>query len=108
MTAAVCHLTALAEQNGFPRRSPADCQKKSARSGRFLLTVQRCVAARMLPTRANGLPAFGQYRPDGRGGHDPWALQVIESSGGRIMGLNAFLDTAALFPLFGLPDHLPA
>ncbi|MFD7028475.1 sigma-70 family RNA polymerase sigma factor [Streptomyces sp. NPDC059917] len=66
-----------------------------------------CRGSRLLPTTANGMPAFGQYRPaaDGRG-HAPWALQVLEVSEGRIVGLNAFLDTARWFPLFGLPEHL--
>ena len=60
------------------------------------------------PTSANGMPAFGQYRPSGPGGSfEPWALQVIEISGGRITGLNAFLDTARWFPLFGLPAVPP-
>jgi RNA polymerase sigma-70 factor (ECF subfamily) len=50
------------------------------------------------------LPAFGQYKPDPEGGgYTPWALQVLEISGGRIAGLNFFLDTERLFPLFGLP-----
>jgi RNA polymerase sigma-70 factor (ECF subfamily) len=63
-----------------------------------------CRGSRLLPTAANGLPAFGQYRPSGPGGsHEPWALQVIELSGGQIVGFNAFLDTTTLFPLFGLP-----
>jgi RNA polymerase sigma-70 factor (ECF subfamily) len=61
-----------------------------------------------VPTTANGLPAFGQYRSDGAGGHAPWALQVIEMSDGRITALNSFLDTERLFPLFGLPPRLPA
>ncbi len=65
-----------------------------------------CRGSRLVPTVANGSPAFGQYRPSGPGGrHEPWALQVIEISGGRIVGLNTFLDTATLFPLFGLPPH---
>jgi len=56
---------------------------------------------------ANGAAAFAQYRPSGPGGrHEPFSLQVLEMSGGRITALNAFLDTATLFPLFGLPDHL--
>jgi RNA polymerase sigma-70 factor (ECF subfamily) len=56
---------------------------------------------------ANGSPAFGQYKPSERGdGYDPWALQVLEISGGRIVELTFFLDTDALFPLFGLPDRL--
>ncbi|MFG2973407.1 sigma-70 family RNA polymerase sigma factor [Streptomyces sp. NPDC048331] len=67
-----------------------------------------CKGSRLIPTTANGLPAFGQYRPreDGRPGHTPWALQVLEISDGKIVGLNAFLDTARWFPLFGLPEEL--
>ena len=67
-----------------------------------------CRGSRLIPTSANGLPAFGQYRPSGPGGgFQPWALQVIEHSNGRITGLNAFLDTERLFPLFGLPPVPP-
>jgi RNA polymerase sigma-70 factor, ECF subfamily len=55
---------------------------------------------------ANGSPAFGQYKPSPQGGYDPWALQVLELSGGRIVELTFFLDTARMFPLFGLPLHL--
>jgi RNA polymerase sigma-70 factor (ECF subfamily) len=66
-----------------------------------------CQGSRLVATRANGSPAFGQYRRDDEGeGHIPWALQVIETSGGRITGINSFLDTANLFPMFGLPDRL--
>jgi RNA polymerase sigma-70 factor (ECF subfamily) len=65
-----------------------------------------CEGSRMVATMANGSPAFGQYRPSGPGGrHEPWALQVIEIADGRITGINAFLDTPHLFPLFGLPAH---
>jgi RNA polymerase sigma-70 factor (ECF subfamily) len=52
---------------------------------------------------ANGLPAFGQYKPGPEGGYVPWSIQVLEISKGRIAGLNYFLDTTRLFPLFGLP-----
>ena len=66
-----------------------------------------CRGSRLIPTVANGLPAFGQYKPAGRGGgYEPWSLQVVEVSGGRIVGLTFFLDTANLFPLFGLPPRL--
>jgi RNA polymerase sigma-70 factor (ECF subfamily) len=66
-----------------------------------------CRGSRLVPTVANGSPAFGQYRPSGPGGrHEPWALQVIEMRDGKIVGLNAFLDTEHLFPLFGLPSRL--
>jgi RNA polymerase sigma-70 factor (ECF subfamily) len=76
--------------------------------GRWMLEPgpSGCRGSRLLPTSANGCPAFGQYRPDPDGGYRPWALQVVEISGGRISGLNAFLDTEHLFPAFGLPSRL--
>jgi RNA polymerase sigma-70 factor (ECF subfamily) len=65
-----------------------------------------CRGSRLIPTVANGCPAFGQYKPSGPGGrHEPWALQVIEVAGDRIGEMTFFLDTEALFPLFGLPQH---
>jgi RNA polymerase sigma-70 factor (ECF subfamily) len=60
-----------------------------------------------VPTAACGSPAFGQYRPHPEGGHRPWALIVLELSGDRIAAMSSFLDTAALFPRFGLPTELP-
>jgi RNA polymerase sigma-70 factor (ECF subfamily) len=67
-----------------------------------------CAGSRMVPTiGANGMPAFGQYKPSETGsGYDPWSLQVIELRDGGIGRLTMFLDTATLFPLFGLPAHL--
>src|SRR3954470_646693 len=43
-----------------------------------------CDDSRMIATRANGCAAFAQYKPteDGSGVREPWALQVIETSGG--------------------------
>src|ERR1700730_1255163 len=68
-----------------------------------------CRGSRVIPTMsANGSPAFGQYKPSPQGGFDPWALQVLELSGGRIVELTFFLDTARFFPLFGLPPRLEA
>jgi RNA polymerase sigma-70 factor, ECF subfamily len=67
-----------------------------------------CRGSRVIPTvSANGAPAFGQYKPSESGqGYDPWALQVLEISEGRIGELTFFLDTETLFPLFGLPPRL--
>jgi RNA polymerase sigma-70 factor, ECF subfamily len=65
-----------------------------------------CRGSRLVPTGANGSPAYGQYKPSAEGGHEPWALQVLEVSAGRIDGICFFLDTASLFPLFGLPPRL--
>ncbi|MBU2668368.1 sigma-70 family RNA polymerase sigma factor [Actinoplanes bogorensis] len=68
-----------------------------------------CEGSRLVPTVANGMPAFAQYRPATDGdGHTPWALIVLEITDGRISGINNFLDTERLFPLFGLPARLPA
>jgi RNA polymerase sigma-70 factor, ECF subfamily len=67
-----------------------------------------CRGSRVIPAvSANGAPAFGQYKPSETGqGYDPWALQVLEVSDGRIVELTFFLDTETLFPLFGLPTRL--
>jgi RNA polymerase sigma-70 factor, ECF subfamily len=68
-----------------------------------------CRGSRLVPTvSANGSPAYGQYKPAPGGGHEPWALQVLELSDGGIAELTFFLDTETLFPLFGLPDRLDA
>jgi RNA polymerase sigma-70 factor (ECF subfamily) len=65
-----------------------------------------CRGSRLIPTMANGSPAFGQYKPADGGGYEPWSLQVVETSGDRISGITFFLDTARFFPLFGLPPRL--
>jgi RNA polymerase sigma-70 factor (ECF subfamily) len=68
-----------------------------------------CSGSRVIPTQtANGSPAFGQYKPSPDGGYEPWALQVLELSDGRIVEFTFFLDTDTLFPLFGLPPRLDA
>ena len=68
-----------------------------------------CKGSRVLPVGdANGSPAFGQYKPAPGGGHEPWALQVLELRDGRIGEFTFFLDTEAVFPLFGLPLESPS
>jgi RNA polymerase sigma-70 factor, ECF subfamily len=69
-----------------------------------------CKGSKLVPVGlVNGMPAWAQYKPDpDAGGHQPWALIVPEVSEGRIVELTFFLDTPALFPLFGLPEALPA
>jgi RNA polymerase sigma-70 factor (ECF subfamily) len=64
-----------------------------------------CRGSRLLPTAANGRPAFASYRPEGPGVWEPFALQVIETSGGRISAIHNFLYPE-LFPAFGLPTRL--
>ena len=65
-----------------------------------------CAGSVLVPVRANGVQAFGQYKPDPAGGYQPWGLQVHEATDGKFSRFTLFLDTGALFPLFGLPPHL--
>jgi RNA polymerase sigma-70 factor, ECF subfamily len=68
-----------------------------------------CRGSRLVPVAANGRPAFGQYRRRSSGnGYEPWALQVLEISDGRIEEFTFFLNTATFFPLFELPALLDA
>jgi RNA polymerase sigma-70 factor, ECF subfamily len=64
-----------------------------------------CRGSRVVPAMAaNGAPAFGQYKPREDGdGYEPWALQVLELTDGKIVEFTFFLDTETVFPLFGLP-----
>ena len=75
--------------------------------GWYVGTGAGCKGSRLVPTIANGYPAFGHYKPDYDGnGHVPWCVQVVEIVGDRIGHVHHFLDTA-LFPRFGLPLSLP-
>ena len=67
-----------------------------------------CAGSRLIPVEmANGSVAFGQYKPSASGsGYDPWALQVLEFAGGKVVEFTFFLSTERLFPLFGLPPRL--
>jgi RNA polymerase sigma-70 factor (ECF subfamily) len=68
-----------------------------------------CQGSRLVPVaQTNGAPAWGQYKPAPGGGYEPWALQVIEFSGDRVVECTFFLDTDAVFPLYGLPARLDA
>ena len=64
-----------------------------------------CRGSRLVATAANGCAAFGSYKAAGPGIHEPFALQVIEISGGRITTWHNFLFPE-LFVAFGLPARL--
>jgi RNA polymerase sigma-70 factor (ECF subfamily) len=58
---------------------------------------------RVVPTQANGAPAFAVYALDpASGAHVAAAIHVLEVREGRITDLVAFLEPS-LFPAFGLP-----
>lgn len=68
-----------------------------------------CRGSRLLPTSANGQPAFAQYRPGEPGKpHRAWGLIVLDLEGGHITGVTTFLDTERVFPRFGMPLELTA
>jgi RNA polymerase sigma-70 factor (ECF subfamily) len=74
--------------------------------GRWLLgNGSGCRGSRLVATAANGCAAFGSYRQDGHGGHEAFAIQVVEIRGDRIAGHHNFVD-AGLFGAFGLPARL--
>ena len=77
--------------------------------GGFLSTVPaagRLERFRLVPTRANGQPAFGCYLKDP---HTPiahaYGLMVLTLRGDRVAGLAGFADTS-VFAAFGLPRTL--
>jgi RNA polymerase sigma-70 factor (ECF subfamily) len=72
----------------------------------YLGTGKHCEGSRLVAISANGMPAFAQYRSSADGGHEAWALQILDISDGRIVAINSFLDTARMFPFFGLPLRL--
>jgi RNA polymerase sigma-70 factor (ECF subfamily) len=78
--------------------------------GRFLSTVPAAGALErfhLVPTRANGQPAFGCYLRDP---HTPighaYGLMVLTLRRDRVAGLAGFADTS-VFAAFGLPRTLP-
>jgi RNA polymerase sigma-70 factor (ECF subfamily) len=66
-----------------------------------------CKNGRLLPVDVNGTAGFGNYHNVGPGVWEPWAIQVIEVAGGKIVGHHNFLYPH-LFPEFGLPERIEA
>jgi RNA polymerase sigma-70 factor (ECF subfamily) len=62
---------------------------------------------RMVPTMANGQPAFAAYRRGRDGAYEAHALQVLTVTATGVARLVIFLDPA-LFRAFGLPQHYAA
>jgi RNA polymerase sigma-70 factor (ECF subfamily) len=62
---------------------------------------------RMVPTRANGQPAFGLYMRGDDGRFHPFHLQVLTIGPDGVQHVGAFFG-AEVFTTFGLPEALPA
>ena len=60
----------------------------------------------LVPTRANGQPAFGAYLRGPSGIRHATAFYVLTLAGGRICGMTRF--EASVLQWFGLPRSLPA
>jgi RNA polymerase sigma-70 factor (ECF subfamily) len=60
----------------------------------------------LIPTRANGQPAFGAYLRGPAGVRHATALYALTLSGERICGMTRF--EASVLPWFGLPRSLPS
>ena len=74
--------------------------------GRWLLGPGiGCRGSRLVPVMANGSPALAQYRHADDEGYQPFSIQTMEVSAGRIDRLTHFVDPG-LFALFGLPSRL--
>lgn len=58
----------------------------------------------LVPTRANGQPAFGAYLRDGSGVSHPFGLVAVTLAGDSIGAMTRFEST--VFPCFGLPRTL--
>jgi RNA polymerase sigma-70 factor (ECF subfamily) len=55
-----------------------------------------CAGARLVPTAANGTPAFWQTRPGPDGVHLPFALVLLDVVGDRVTGITTYLDVDRL------------
>jgi hypothetical protein len=60
----------------------------------------------LVPTRANGQPAFGAYLRAPNGISHGMGLYVLTLTGGQICAMTRFENT--VLPSFGLPRSLPA
>jgi RNA polymerase sigma-70 factor (ECF subfamily) len=68
--------------------------------------VSRGAPLRLVPTSANGQPAFGCYFPEPQTGIGrPYGLLVVTLEGDQVSALTWFADSS-VFPLFGLPRTL--
>ncbi len=68
---------------------------------------RRGAPLRLVPTRANGQPAFGCYLPSPRTEiARPYGLLVLTLEGDHVSAMTWFADSS-VFPLFGLPRMLP-
>ena len=100
-------LTALLRSDAVQSMPPLQMWLSGAAEiGRFMTGPgAECRGSRVLPSAANGGLAYAQYRSDGRGGHAPWALGLLETDGQQVTAMHTFV-IPELFGLFGFPAAL--
>ncbi|MPY95284.1 MAG: sigma-70 family RNA polymerase sigma factor [Acidimicrobiia bacterium] len=76
-------------------------------AGWFLGEGSVCQGGRLVPIDVNGTAGFGNYHLVRPGLWEPFAIQVVEVAGGRIVGHHNFLYPER-FAEFGLPPRLEA
>ncbi len=98
-------LVALLREDAVLRMPP----QPAVRGAAAIATFFREIAAggdlarmRLTATRANGRPAVAAHRRRDAGGLVPHGILVLEVSGERIVGIDAFIDPS-LLPAFGFP-----
>jgi RNA polymerase sigma-70 factor (ECF subfamily) len=107
----IAGVVALLSDDGVLRMPPEGIEYQGrAAVAEFLATVPgngQLQRFRLVPTRANGQPAFGCYLRDP---HAPiahaYGLMVLTLSGARVVEITGFADTS-VFGLFGMPRTLP-
>jgi RNA polymerase sigma-70 factor, ECF subfamily len=105
----VARLTALLHNDATQSMTPYPLWIQGPGAiGRWMLGPGiECRSSRLLPTAANGRPALAQYRPDGSGGHLPFAVHVLGIDGNLVREIHTFV-VPELFTAFGLPSALAA
>ena len=101
-------LTALLHEDATLSMPPFDLWLRGHDDivGWMLGVGSACRGSRLLPTVANGTPAFAHYHPDPDGRVHPVGADGAGNDGGKVSGITSFLDTARWFPLFDLPARL--
>jgi RNA polymerase sigma-70 factor (TIGR02960 family) len=104
-------IVSLLTDDAWVRMSPQPYEYQGHTAIAALLrdrAIRRGAPLRLVPTRANGQPAFGAYLPDAHAAMShAYALIVLTLQGDRISAMTWFGDLS-VFPHFGLPRKLPA
>jgi RNA polymerase sigma-70 factor (ECF subfamily) len=103
-------IVALLTDDAWYTMPPAtlEYQGPAAIAGFLTLSARyRGVPVRLIPTRANGQPAFGCYVADEHAGiYHAHGIMVLTLAADRISAITRFIDSG-IIPRFGLPRTLP-